>query len=37
MTEGDIVITAIQQADGTHKKRPVVVLRIMPPPTAPTD
>lgn len=30
MTEGDIVLTAIQQADGTYKKRPVVILRIMP-------
>jgi mRNA interferase MazF len=30
MTEGDIVVTAIQQSDGTYKKRPVVILRIMP-------
>lgn len=30
MTEGDIVLAALQQADGTYKKRPVLVLRIMP-------
>lgn len=30
MKEGDIVLTAIQQANGSFKKRPVVVLRIMP-------
>lgn len=30
MTEGDIVLVALQQADGTYKKRPVLVLRIMP-------
>ena len=30
MTEGDIVLAALQQADGTYKKRPVLILRIMP-------
>ena len=30
MTEGDSVLAALQQADGTYKKRPVLVLRIMP-------
>ena len=30
MTEGDIVLAALQQADGTFKKRPVLILRIMP-------
>jgi len=30
MTEGDIVLTPIQQADGRVKNRPVIVLREMP-------
>jgi len=30
MTQGDIVLAALQQADGTYKKRPVLILRIMP-------
>ncbi len=30
MKEGSVVLTAIQQADGEIKKRPAVVLRIMP-------
>ena len=30
MIEGDIVLAALPQADGTYKKRPVLILRIMP-------
>jgi mRNA interferase MazF len=31
MTEGDVVLTAVPQADGTIKNRPAVFLREMPP------
>ena len=31
MTEGDVVLTAVPQADGTLKDRPTIVLREMPP------
>lgn len=31
MTEGDVVLTPIPQADGTIKNRPAVFLREMPP------
>ena len=31
MTEGDILLTPLQQSDGRIKNRPVVVLRVMPP------
>jgi len=31
MKEGDILLTALRQADGTVKDRPVVFLRRMPP------
>lgn len=31
MDEGKIVLAAISQADGSHKPRPVLVLRQMPP------
>lgn len=31
MTEGDVVLTPIPQADGTIKNRPAVYLRAMPP------
>lgn len=31
MTEGDISLTVLPQADGQRKNRPVVVLRKMPP------
>lgn len=31
MTEGDIVLTPVPQADGTIKNRPAVFLREMPP------
>ena len=31
MREGDIVLAAIPQADGTVKRRPALVLRSMPP------
>ena len=30
MQEGDIAIASIQQSDGTHKPRPVLVLRQLP-------
>lgn len=31
MTEGDVVLTPVPQADGTTKNRPAVFLREMPP------
>ncbi|MFH1116094.1 MAG: type II toxin-antitoxin system PemK/MazF family toxin [Pseudomonadota bacterium] len=31
MTEGDVVLTPLPQADGQVKNRPAVVLRTMPP------
>ena len=31
MTEGDVILTPIPQADGQFKNRPAVVLRQMPP------
>ena len=31
MTEGDVVLTPVPQADGTIKNRPAVFLREMPP------
>jgi len=31
MTEGDVVLTPLPQADGRVKNRPAVVLRVMPP------
>jgi mRNA interferase MazF len=31
MTEGDVVLTPLPQADGQVKNRPAVVLRVMPP------
>jgi hypothetical protein len=31
MTEGDVVLTPLPQADGLVKNRPAVVLRAMPP------
>ena len=31
MNEGDVVLTAFQQADGKTKNRPAIVLRIMRP------
>jgi mRNA interferase MazF len=31
MTEGDVVLTLVPQADGTIKNRPAVFLREMPP------
>lgn len=31
MKDGDVLITPLQQADGTVKDRPVVLLRRMPP------
>ncbi len=31
MTEGDIVLTPLPQADGQIKNRPAVILRAMPP------
>ncbi len=31
MTEGDVVLTPLPQADGQVKNRPAVVLRAMPP------
>jgi mRNA interferase MazF len=31
MTEGDVVLTPLPQADGYVKNRPAVVLRVMPP------
>ena len=31
MKEGDVVLVAIPQADGTRKNRPAIVLREMPP------
>ena len=31
MTEGYVVLTPFQQADGKTKNRPAVVLRVMPP------
>lgn len=31
MTEGDVVLTPVAQADGTTKNRPAVFLREMPP------
>lgn len=31
MKEGDVVIVAMPQADGTTKNRPAIVLREMPP------
>ncbi len=31
MTEGDVVLTPVPQADGTMKNRPAVFLREMPP------
>ncbi|TMA41066.1 MAG: type II toxin-antitoxin system PemK/MazF family toxin, partial [Deltaproteobacteria bacterium] len=31
MTEGDVVLTPLPQADGQVKNRPAVVLRLMPP------
>jgi mRNA interferase MazF len=31
MTEGDVVLTPLPQADGQVRNRPAVVLRIMPP------
>ncbi len=31
MTEGDVVLTALPQADGLVKNRPAIVLRAMPP------
>ncbi len=31
MSEGDVVLTAFQQADGKTKNRPAIVLRVMRP------
>jgi mRNA interferase MazF len=31
MTEGDVVLTPVPQADGTTKNRPAIFLREMPP------
>lgn len=31
MKEGDVVIVALPQADGTSKNRPAIILRGMPP------
>src|SRR5689334_1936195 len=31
MTEGDVVLTPVPQADGSLKNRPAVILRAMPP------
>jgi mRNA interferase MazF len=31
MTEGDVVLTSLPQADGLVKNRPAIVLRSMPP------
>ncbi len=31
MKEGDVVLTAFEQADGRPKNRPAIVLRVMPP------
>jgi mRNA interferase MazF len=31
MTEGDVVLTSILQADGSMKNRPAILLREMPP------
>ncbi len=31
MTEGDIALTPLPQADGRAKPRPVILLRTMPP------
>lgn len=31
MKEGDVVLTTFQQADGTTKNRPAIVLRVMRP------
>lgn len=31
MTEGDVALAALPQADGKTKLRPVIVLRAMPP------
>ncbi len=31
MQEGDVIVASISQADGTVKKRPLIVLRKMPP------
>lgn len=31
MTEGDVVVTPLPQADGQVKNRPAVILRTMPP------
>lgn len=31
MTEGDVVLSPVPQADGTVKNRPAIFLRAMPP------
>ncbi len=31
MKEGDVALTAFQQADGKTKNRPAIILRVMPP------
>ncbi|MCK6553774.1 hypothetical protein L6Q96_04200 [Candidatus Binatia bacterium] len=31
MTEGDVVLTPLSQADGQIKNRPAIILREMPP------
>jgi mRNA interferase MazF len=31
MTEGDVILTPVPQADGQTKNRPAVILREMPP------